>query len=47
MGKVTSGNLLHLFLCYPIFLDDVIDDLICLINTDTMFTLDNVNVEEL
>ena len=34
-------------LCYPILLDDVIDDMIYIINTDSMFTLDDVNVEEI
>ena len=34
-------------LCYPILLDDVLDDIIFLINNDAMFTLDYVNIEEL
>ena len=47
LGKVTSETLLHNFICYPIFLDDVLDDIIFLINTDSMFTLSEVDIEEL
>ena len=35
------------YLCYPILLDYFLDDIICLINTDWMLTLDHVNIEEL
>ena len=47
LEKVNYETLLHLFLCPPILLDNVIDDMICLINTDYMLTLDYVNVEEI
>ena len=47
MGKATYETLINIFLCYPIFLDDVLDDMICLINAYVIFTLDNFNVEEI
>ena len=31
----------------PIFLNENFHDMICLVNTDVMFTFNNVNVEEL
>ena len=33
-------------ICYPIFLYGVLGDIICLINTDSVLTLDDVNVED-
>ena len=30
-------------ICSPILLDDVIDDMICLIKTDSILTLDNIS----
>ena len=30
----------------PIFLNDIFHDVICLVNTDAIFTLNNVNFEE-
>ena len=44
---VISGTLLHLFICYPILLNDILHAMICLVNTDFISTLNNVNVEEL
>ena len=34
-------------ICSPILLDDVLGNMIFLINTDSMFTLDNINVGEI
>ena len=34
-------------LCYPILLDNVFDHMICLINTDSIFTLDDINIEDI
>ena len=34
-------------LCYPILLNNVYHDMICLVNTDYIFNLNYVNVEEL
>ena len=34
-------------LCSPIFLNNIFYDVICLINTDSIFALNTVNVEEL
>ena len=34
-------------LCSTILLNDVFDDMICLVNTDSILTLDHVNVEEI
>ena len=47
MVKVISETLLHLLYFSPIFLDNVIDYTICMINTYDMFNLDNGNVEEI
>ena len=47
MGKVTSENLPHLLYPPPILLDDALDDMICLVNNHSMFTLYTGNVEEL
>ena len=47
MKKVTSEMYLIFCLCYPIFLDDGIDGVISKINTDSMFTLDYGDIEEL
>ena len=47
LERVNFENLLHLFLGFPIFLDDVIDDMICLIDNDALFTLDDINVMKL
>ena len=33
-------------LCYPISLNNIFNDVICLVNTDSIFILTNVNVEE-
>ena len=38
---------LILCFCYPIFLNDVLVDMICLISTDSMFIPNNVDIEEL
>ena len=32
-------------LCYPILLNNVFHDMICLVNADSIFTLNSVNVE--
>ena len=45
LEKATYENLLHIFLCYPILLGDVIDDMIYLVNTDIMFNLYDVDIE--
>ena len=42
--KVTSKTLLRIFLCSPIFVDGVLDNMIFRINTDTMFILDDVSI---
>ena len=34
-------------LFYPIHLNEILGDIICLINDDTMFTLDDGDIEEL
>ena len=34
-------------LCFSIFLNNVIDDMICLVNTDSILTLDYGNVENI
>ena len=34
-------------LCSPIFLNNIFDDIICLVNTDSILTLDYVNIEDL
>ena len=47
LEKVTSETPPHIFICYPIFLDDIIDDMICMVNTDTMFVLGYVDIKEL
>ena len=47
LGKVTHETLLHLLYLPTILLDDVLDDMVFLINTDSMLNLDNGNVEEL
>ena len=46
-GKGESWNFTSYFFCSPIFLDNVFDHIICLVNTDLMFTLDHDNVEDL
>ena len=47
LEKVISKTLLHIFSFPPILLDDVLDDIICLINTDAMFTLDDSGIGEI
>ena len=47
LENVTSETLPHFFICYPILLDDVLDDMICMFNTDAMFTLDDVNKDDI
>ena len=34
-------------ICYPIFLNDIIDDTICMINADIMLTLDDGDIEKI
>ena len=34
-------------ICYPIFLYGILDYMICLINYDSMFTLDGVCIKEI
>ena len=45
LGKVTSENVLNFWLFNPILLDEVIVDMIFLLNTDYMLTLDHFNFE--
>ena len=40
-------NFTSSFICYPILLDDVIDVMIFLVNTDAIFTLYDVDIEEI
>ena len=45
MENASSETLSLLLYFYPMFLDDVTDDMICLENTDAMLTLDDVDIE--
>ena len=47
LEKVISDTLLLLLYFLPIFSDDIIYDVIFMINSDSMFTLDGVDIEEL
>ena len=35
------------FLCSPILLNNILDDMICMINTYSIFTFYDINIEEL
>ena len=47
MVKMISETLLNIFICSPFFLDDALDDMICLINTDSILTFDHGNFEDI
>ena len=34
-------------ICYPILLNNALDDVVCLINDDTIFTLYNCDIDKL
>ena len=46
LEMVIAGILLRLFFCSPISMNNFYHDVICMVNTDSIFTLNNVNVEE-
>ena len=46
-GKGNFWKFTKYFVLLPILLYDIIDGILCLINTDIMFTLDNVDIEEI
>ena len=46
LENVTPETLLLICLFLPTFLDNVLNGIICLVNNDAMFTLDDVNIEE-
>ena len=47
LEKVISGILLHLLSFSPISLNNIFHCVICLVNTDSIFTLNNFKVEEI
>ena len=47
IGKGDFWNLTSYFYLFQIFLDDVFDDMTCLINTDSISTLDDINIEDI
>ena len=47
LKNLIAEILIHIFICYPIFLNDVFNDMICLINTYSVLTLEYVYVEDI
>ena len=47
LEKAISEDLPHIFLCHPLFLYEIIDNMRCLINDYAMLTFDDVDTKKI